>query len=81
MVLAGLTLLITGRKESGRHFSSQCVFLKKGNANAEGLACTSLVHPIVECGAACWGPFREGQMNALDRVHKNAVEFANLTSD
>jgi len=61
------------------HFAMR--ILKKGNDNTGGLACTSLMLPIVKYGAAFWGPFREGQINALDRVHKNAVEFANLTSD
>jgi hypothetical protein len=31
-------------------------FLKKGNRNTKILACTSLVRPILECGAACWDP-------------------------
>ena len=44
--------------------------LKKGNRNTKSLAHTSLVRPILEYGAACWDPCREGQMNALDRVQK-----------
>ena len=47
----------------------------------ERLAYTSLVLPIVEYGAVCWGPFREGRIDVLDQVHKNAVEFANLTNE
>ena len=27
-------------------------------------------------GAACWDPYREGEISALDRVQKNAAEFA-----
>jgi hypothetical protein len=42
--------------------------LKKGNSNTKSLAYTSLVRPILEYGAACWDPYREGQINALDRV-------------
>jgi len=36
----------------------------------------SLVRPIVEYGAACWDPYREGQISALDRVQKKAAKFA-----
>ena len=39
--------------------------LKKGNRNTESLAHTSLVHPILEYGSACWDPCR-GQIYALD---------------
>ena len=37
----------------------------------------SLVRPILEYGAACWDPYREGQESALDRVQKKASKFAN----
>jgi len=36
----------------------------------------SLVRPILEYGAACWDPYREGQIRALDRVQKKASKFA-----
>jgi hypothetical protein len=36
----------------------------------KSLAYTSLVRPILEYGAACWDPYRECQINALDRVQK-----------
>ena len=36
----------------------------------------SLVRPIVEYGAACWDPYREGQIAASDRVQKKAAKFA-----
>jgi hypothetical protein len=36
----------------------------------------SLVCPILEYGAACWDPYREGQINVLDRVQKKAAKFA-----
>jgi hypothetical protein len=29
----------------------------------------------------CWDPFREGQINALDRVQQQAAKLANLTND
>jgi hypothetical protein len=34
------------------------------------------VRPILEYGAACWDPYREGQIYALDRVQKKAAKFA-----
>jgi hypothetical protein len=50
--------------------------LKKGNSNTKYLAYTSLVRPILEYGAACWDPYREGQINVLDRVQKKVAKFA-----
>jgi hypothetical protein len=50
--------------------------LKKGNS----IACMSLVLPILEYGAACWDPYREGQIIALDRVQKKAAKFAHHTN-
>jgi len=40
-----------------------------------------LAHPILEYGAACWDPCREGQINELDRVQKKAVQFTDHTKD
>ena len=37
---------------------------------------TSLVRPILEYGAACWDPYRECQISALDRVQNKAAKFA-----
>jgi hypothetical protein len=56
------------------HFTIR--ILKKGNSNTKGLAYMSLVRPILEYGAACWDPYREGQITALDRVQKKAAKFA-----
>ena len=41
----------------------------------------SPVRPILKCGASCWDPYRDGQINALDRMQKKAAKFANLTND
>jgi len=41
----------------------------------------SLVLPILECGASCWNPYREGQTNALDCVQNKAAKFANHTNN
>jgi hypothetical protein len=53
--------------------------LKKGNKNMKSLAYMSLVHPILEYGAACWELYRECQINALDRVQKKASKFGRHT--
>jgi hypothetical protein len=47
--------------------------LKKGNSSTKCLAYTSLVRPIQE---ACWDPYREEQINALDRVQTKAAKLA-----
>ena len=44
--------------------------LKKGNSNTKSLAYMQLVCPILEYGAVCWDPYREGQISVLDRVQK-----------
>ena len=54
--------------------------LKKGNSNTKSLAYMSLVRPILEYGAACWDPYREGQLSALDRVQKKEAKFAHHTN-
>jgi hypothetical protein len=53
--------------------------LKKGNKNTKSLAYTPPVRPILEYGAACWDPYRECQINALDRLQKKAAKFAQHT--
>ena len=50
--------------------------VKKGNKNTKSLAYTSLIHPILEYGAACWDPYRECQISALDWVQNKAAKFA-----
>ena len=56
------------------HFTMR--ILKKGNNNVRLLAYTALVRPILEYGSVCWDPYREGQVNALNRVQKRAAKFA-----
>ena len=51
--------------------------LKKGNNNTKRLGYTTLVKPILEFGAVCWDPYREGQVSALNRVQKRAAKSAN----
>jgi hypothetical protein len=50
--------------------------LKRGNKNTKRLAYTSLLRPILERGAACWDPYRECRIRALDRVQNKATKFA-----
>jgi hypothetical protein len=52
---------------------------KKGNKNTRSIAHKSLVCPILEYGAACWDPYRECQINALDRVQNKAAKFVHHT--
>ena len=53
---------------------------QKGNSNTKSLVYMSLVRPILEYGAVCWDPHREGQITALDRVQKKAAKFAPQTN-
>ena len=60
------------------HFTMR--ILRKGNSNTKRLAYTSLVRPILEYGAACWDPYREGQIRELDRVQRKVGKFAQNTN-
>jgi len=53
---------------------------RKGNIKAKRLAYSSLFRPILEYGAACWDPYREGQIRDLDRVQRKAGKFAHHTN-
>ena len=55
------------------HFIMRIV--KKGNKNTRSSAYTSLVRPTLEYGAACWDPYRQCQISALDRVQNKAAKF------
>ena len=35
------------------------------------------MRPILEYGAVCWDPYREGQVSVLNRVQKRAIQFEN----
>jgi hypothetical protein len=54
---------------------------KRGNSNTESLAYMSLERQILEDGAACCDPCREGQIRALDRVQKKALNLARHTDE
>lgn len=55
--------------------------LRKGTSNTKSLAYTTLVRPILEYGAACWDPYREGQIREIDRVQRKAAKFAHHTNN
>jgi len=55
--------------------------LKKGNSSSKSLAYTTLVRPILEYGAACWDPYREGQIHALDMLQKKGAKCAHHTNE
>ena len=55
--------------------------LKKGNSSTKSLAYMTLLSPILEYGAACWDPYRKGQIHALDRVKKKAAKFVHHTNE
>jgi len=41
----------------------------------------SLVRPVLEYGASCWGAYREGQRNSLGHVQKKEDKFENHKND
>jgi len=57
----------------GTTFHNACT--QKGNSSTKSLAYTTLVRPILEYRAACWDPYRDGQIYALDRVQKKRLNF------
>jgi len=60
------------------HFTMR--ILKKGNSNTKSLAYMSLVGPILEYGAACWDPYREGQKKCVRQGANKATKFAHHTN-
>jgi len=77
--LGGTSKLHSAKSWKAIHFVMRV--LKKGNTKTKSLAYTSLVRPILEYGAACWDPCREGQINASDRVQTKAAQFTNHTKE
>ena len=45
----------------------------------KSLTYKALVRPILEYGAACWDPYRECQISALDRVQKINTSSTTVT--
>jgi hypothetical protein len=59
------------------HFVMRIV--NRGNKNTKSVAYRSLVRPILKYGVACWDPYRECHISALDQVQKKAAKFAQGT--
>jgi hypothetical protein len=55
------------------HFTMR--ILKKCNSNTKRLAYMSLVRPILEYGAACWDPHREGQNKCVRQGAKESGQI------
>jgi len=51
--------------------------IQKRNNNMKRLAYMALVRLILEYGAVCWDPNREGQVSALNHVQEKVAKFAN----
>ena len=66
--------LHTTKRMEGTSFLRR--IFKKGHS-MKRLAYTTLARPILEYGAVCWDPHREGQVSALNRVRRKATKFAN----
>jgi hypothetical protein len=45
------------------------------------LSLVQLVRPVFEYTSSCWDPYREGEINALDRVQNKAAQFAHQRND
>ena len=58
------------------HFTMR--ILKNGNSNTKSLAYMLLVSPILEHGAACWDPYREGQLNVSEQGAKESGQICTL---
>jgi len=56
------------------------VFSKEGNRITKSIG-SPIGIPVLEYGAACCDPCREGLINALDLVQTKAVQFTNHTKD
>jgi hypothetical protein len=50
----------------------------KGNGNTKSLAFTSLVRAILEYGAGCGDPYREGKINALDVCKRKRLNLQTI---
>ena len=57
------------------------VYTKKkewGNNNhTKRLVYTALLRVILDNGAVCWNPYREGQVSTLNQVQKRVAKFSN----
>jgi hypothetical protein len=64
-------------KKAWKAFNFTTRILKNGKGNTKSLAYTSLVRQILGYGAACWDPYRNGQIKALHRVQNMTAHHGN----
>jgi hypothetical protein len=57
------------------------LILEKRQSGIESFAYTSLYDPILEYVAACWAPYKAGDINALGREENKAAKLANCRND
>jgi len=76
-----LTLLVI--VQNNKRYTVQCIKINNitNHSGKKNLDYTALVRPILEYGAACWDPYKEGKIYALDRVQKKAAKFAHHLSE
>ncbi|KAJ4441903.1 hypothetical protein ANN_11763 [Periplaneta americana] len=58
------------------HFSMR--ILKKSNRKSKELAYKTLVRPIMECGAVGWGPYRQNQIDSIEKVQRKAAKYVKM---
>jgi len=75
--LDNMYTLFVSRKQAWKALYFIMRILKRRNNNTKRLAYTALVRAMLEYGAVCWYPYREGQVSALNRVQNRAAKFAN----
>jgi hypothetical protein len=77
--VGGSSKLHSAKSQEDNSLCNTCS--QKRKYEYKNLAYTSLIRPILEYGAKCWDPCREGQIDALDRVQKKTAQFTNHTKD
>ena len=56
-------------------------YTQMGNNNTKRLDYTALVRTLLEYGAVCWDPYREGQVSALNRLQKERLNLQIIKND
>ncbi|KAJ4447371.1 hypothetical protein ANN_09377 [Periplaneta americana] len=58
------------------HFSMR--ILKKSNRRSKELAYKTLVRPIMEYGAVGWDPYRQNQIDSIEKVQRKAAKYVKM---
>ncbi|KAJ4426240.1 hypothetical protein ANN_27052 [Periplaneta americana] len=58
------------------HFSMR--ILKKSNRKSKELAYKTLVRPIMEYGAVGWDPYRQNQIDSIEKVQRKAAKYVKM---